>query len=52
MAPVRSVYGPFGLVLAGCKSKAVCAVIASAVAAYREFVLLRFALSSTASHSY
>ena len=40
------------MVHAACNSNAVCAVIASAVAAYREFVLLRFALSLTASLSY
>lgn len=52
MALVRSVYGPYGLVLADCKSNAVCAVIADAVAAYREIALLRLALSLTASLSY
>jgi hypothetical protein len=35
-----------------CESNAVCAVIASAVAAYKEFVLLRLALSLTASLPY
>ena len=40
------------MVHAACKSNAVCPVIASAVAAYREFVLLRFPLSLTASLSY
>jgi hypothetical protein len=52
MVSVRSIYGPYGLVLADCKSNAVCTVIAGTVAAYREIVLLRFALSLTASHSY
>ena len=52
IAPVRSFYGPSGLVSACCDSNAVCAIIASAVAAYREFVLLRLALSLTASLSY
>jgi hypothetical protein len=40
------------LVHAACKLNAVYAVIADTVAAYREFVLLRFALSLTASLSY
>ena len=40
------------MVHAACDSNAVCAVIASAVAAYREFVFLRLALSLTASLPY
>lgn len=52
ISPVRSVYGPYGLASAGCESNAVCAVIPDTVAASREFVLLRFSLSLTASHSY
>jgi hypothetical protein len=41
-----------GWSLACCESNAVCAVIPSAVAAYRELVLLRLALSLTASLPY
>lgn len=52
IAPVRSVYGPAGLVLSRLQSKAtVYAVIASTGTAARELILFRFALSSTASLS-
>jgi len=52
-SPVRSFYGPAGLVLSRLQTnETVCAVIANTVTASREIVLLRFALSSMASLSY
>lgn len=41
-----------GWAKACCKSSAVCAVVADAVAATQGIALLRFSLSLTASHSY
>jgi len=52
MAPFAASTARLGWSKADCNFDAVCAVIASAVAVSREIVLLRLALSSTASLPY